>query len=127
MVDDERGSGYAERDSAPALEEIPLSVDAMLDILANAHRRYLLAFLREQPGNTASFEAAAKHIITEVGRDQGAQPNHDEVQVDLHHHHLPKLADAGVVEYDVRSQTIRYEVTDRLEDMFDRVREFQSE
>lgn len=120
-------NGECAGDPEPALGEIPLSVDAMLDILANADRRYLLEFLADQPDNTASFEAAAKHVITETGRERGAQPNHDEVQIDLLHHHLPKLSDAGVVEYDVRSQTIRYDPDDNLEALFDRVREFEEE
>ena len=127
MVNNEGRSGGADQNPASALEEIPLSVDAMLDVLANAHRRYLLAFLRGQPGNTASFEAVATHIITEVGREQGVQPNHDEVQVDLYHRHLPKLADAGVVEYDVRSEAIRYHPNERLEALFGRVQMVQKE
>lgn len=122
MVNDVAG-----QDDEPDLEDIPLSVDALLDVLADARRRYLLDFLREQPDNAASFEAVAKHVITEVGREQGAQPNHDKVQVDLHHKHLPRLADAGVAEYDVQSQMIRYKPNERLEALFDSVLKFQEE
>jgi hypothetical protein len=35
--------------------------------------------------------------------------------VDLHHNHLPRLADAGVVDYDPRSKTIRTWGDDRVE------------
>ena len=107
------------------IEEIPLSLDALLDILANQRRRYLLEYLWERPDGVGSFEEATKHTIAEIGRKQGYQPNHDDIQVDLQQHHLPKLADAGIIEYDIRSQTIRYRDHDRLEEIYDRVREFE--
>ncbi|WP_049926604.1 ArsR/SmtB family transcription factor [Halopiger goleimassiliensis] len=108
-----------------SLEDIPLSLDALLDILANERRRYLLEYLWDQPGNVGSFEAATKYTITKVGQKRGSQPNHDDIQVDLQQHHLPKLADAGVVEYDVRSQTIRYHEHERLESLYESVRAYE--
>ncbi|WP_449405104.1 DUF7344 domain-containing protein [Halopiger aswanensis] len=56
-----------------------------------------------------------------LGQKQGVQPNHDDVQVDPQHHHLPKMADAGVIDYDVRSQKIEYREDGRLEEAYDRV------
>ncbi|WP_224332660.1 DUF7344 domain-containing protein [Haloprofundus halobius] len=109
------------------LEEIPLSVDAMLDILANSPRRHLLEYLRDQPEGTATVEEATKVFLTQLARESGQQPNHDDAQVDLHHHHLPKLADAGVIEYDVRTQTIRYRPHDRLEELHDLIQDFLEE
>ncbi|GAB3671983.1 DUF7344 domain-containing protein [Halopiger thermotolerans] len=104
-----------------SLHEIPLSLDAILDILANQRRRYLLEYLWDQPENVGSFEEATEYTILEIGRKQGRQPNHDDVQVDLQHHHLPKMADAGVIDYDIRSQTIRYHENERLETAYERV------
>lgn len=116
----------SERTSNPRpLEEISLSLDSLLDILANARRRYLLEYLWEQPENVGSFEEATNYTITKVAQKQGRQPNHDDVQVDLHHHHLPKLADAGVIEFDIRSQTIRYHEHERLETAYDRVHDLE--
>ena len=109
------------------IEEIPLSLDALLDILANERRRSLLEYLWEQPDGVGSFEAATKHTIANVGRKRGYQPNHDDIQVDLQQHHLPKLADAGIIEYDIRTQTIRYCEHERLETLYDRVRDLELE
>lgn len=125
MGDNEQRPEGAKSREAPALEDSPLSVDTLLDILANANRRHLIDLLRDRPDKTASFEAVTKHIITEAGRDRGVQPNDDDVQVELYHTHLPKLADAGVVEYDIRSQTVRYHSNERLEALFDRVEDLQ--
>ena len=128
MADDGDGSDDVGDDlGGPPLEELPLSTDALLDILANSHRRYLLEFLRDQPDEAASFEQATKHLVTKVGREMGKQPNHDDVQVNLQHHHMPKMADAGVIDYDIRSQVIRYHGNEALEDLFDRVEEFQND
>lgn len=108
-----------------AIHEIPLSLDAILDILANHRRRALLEYLWDQPGDVGSVEGATKHTILRIGQKQGAQPNHDDIQVDLQHHHLPKMADAGIIEYDIRSQTIRYHENERLETAYERVHDLE--
>ncbi|WP_135822394.1 DUF7344 domain-containing protein [Halostella litorea] len=113
----------ADESGEQSLTDIPLSLDAILDILANHRRRFLLEYLWDQPENVGSFEEATKYTVLKMGRKQGVQPNHDDVQVDLQHHHLPKMADAGVIEYDIRSQTIRYHENERLETAYERVNE----
>lgn len=99
----------------------------MLDILANSPRRHLLSHLQTQANETSSVEEATKHILTELAKEQGKQPNHDDVQINLQHQYIPKLVDAGVIEFDVRSQKIRYRPNQRLEELHDRVREFKLE
>lgn len=134
--DNDRGSSDDNRDEHgiadppiddpdAALGDMPLSIDAMLDILANPHRRYMIEYLREQPDETAAFEDVTKYIIARVGQLQGRQPNHDDVQVNIQHHHIPKMSDAGILEFDVRSQTIRYRPNEPIEELYDRVKEFQ--
>ena len=124
--DETPGEGGGEVTDDTPLEEIPLSLDAMLDILANPRRRLLLEYLRDVPEQTCSFEEVTKYIIKQIAVRNGEQPNHDTIQIDLQHHHLPKLADAGIIEYDVRSQTIRYRQNDRLEALADQVRSFEA-
>lgn len=106
-------------------DELPLSLDTILDLLANERRRYLLEYLWEQPDNVGSFEEATKTVLAKIGRKPGVLPNDGDLQTDLLHHHLPKLADAGVIEYDTRSQTVCYRENERLEALYDRVREFE--
>lgn len=109
----------------PQLPEIPLSLDAMLDLLANHRRRCLLRYFIEDSKNTAVFEDIRRCVIKQESIMRGEQPNHEDVQVNLQHHQLPKLADAGVIEYDVRSQEIRYRPNERLEQLFEQVSEFE--
>lgn len=108
-----------------SLEDIPLSLDVLLDVLASERRRALIAHLRDQPESTASFEAATRAVLKKIARKQGYQPNHDDIQSSLQHHHIPKLEDAGVVDYDSRTQTIRYHENERLETVYERVEEFE--
>ncbi|MGQ3722892.1 DUF7344 domain-containing protein [Natrialba aegyptia] len=105
------------------LGDIPLSLDAILDILASERRRALLEYLWNRPDNSGSFEEATKYTIAKIGEKRGVQPNHDDIQVDLQHHQLPKMADAGVVDYDVRSQRTRYHENERLEEAYEKVEE----
>ncbi|UTF52000.1 hypothetical protein NGM29_09270 [Natronosalvus rutilus] len=35
--------------------------------------------------------------------------------LDLYHNHLPKLEEAGLVEYDDRTETVRYHPNDHVE------------
>jgi hypothetical protein len=42
------------------------------------------------------------------GNDDRETPDHREcIYAGLHHNHLPRLAEAGLIDYDPRSQTIR--------------------
>lgn len=122
--DNAAGSSDGSADQSP---EVPLSLDAVLEILANERRRYLLEYLWEQPGDVESFEAVTEHTVTELRRKRGCQPDRTDIRIGLQQHHLPKLADAGVIEYDVRSQTIRYRGDERLEALYERIREFERE
>lgn len=111
----------------PSLEEFPLSLDAILDLLANRRRRHLIEYLQDVPRDVGSFEEATKYIITQLAIRTGEQPNHDDVQSSLQHIHIPKLADAGVVEYDIRSQELRYRQNERLETLFEAIRDFETD
>jgi len=74
--------------------------DTYLQLVADRRRRHLLQTLREE--DTASVDDLAGKLAS----DGGASP--ERVAVDLHHNHLPKLADEEIVEYDSRSNTVRY-------------------
>lgn len=105
--------------------DIPLSLDAILDILANHRRRILLKYLWDQPDNVGSFEEATTYVLMKESRKLGTQPSHDAIQASLLHHQIPKLADVGLVEYDIRSQTIRCRENERLETAYERIQDLE--
>ena len=79
----------------------------IFELLADERRREALYALyrREDPVPVAD-------LAEEVASAVAVGPEH--VANSLHHVHLPKLADAGIVEYDVEAKTVR------LADAFDR-------
>jgi len=79
--------------------------DNLLAVLANADRRFVLAHLsqRETPPSLDPIAAALSTRTDDLTRE--------DAQIALHHVHLPKLEDAGLVEY---GDTV--ELTDRAEE-----------
>ncbi|MFB6164138.1 MAG: hypothetical protein ABEJ31_03170 [Haloarculaceae archaeon] len=79
------------------------SIDAVFDLLANPERREVCVFLMS-PGVTV---ATVEDIVEGIA--PGATDRERErMAIDLHHRHLPKLAEAGLIDYDPRSHTARY-------------------
>ena len=75
---------------------------AVADGLSNARRRETLAVLRDAGAPLALADLAADLVEREAGPAAGA-PDYDAIQrwcVMLYHTHVPKLADAGLVEFD---------------------------
>jgi DNA-binding transcriptional ArsR family regulator len=104
------GGEGATADGGPFVSEeqtMPTSdLDELFEVLANGQRRQILAYLDGIDDNVAAFSDLIEHVADgSVGESTDAR---ERVAVNLHHNHLPKLSDAGVVEYDVRSETVRY-------------------
>ncbi|WP_209019550.1 DUF7344 domain-containing protein [Halorussus marinus] len=75
-------------------------LDSLFGILANGQRRQILAYLVETDDGVATLPELADRIA------DGEDP--ERATLRLHHNHLPKLEDEGFVEYDARSETVRY-------------------
>ncbi|MFD1562446.1 hypothetical protein ACFR99_02535 [Haloarchaeobius amylolyticus] len=104
------------------------SLDLVFDLLSNSRRRYALYYLNEQPDGVATLETLTENVVSleqltgaadgdtdanarvqtdcDYGGDTTAQ--HPRIRLELTHTHLPKLEDAGVLEYDQRSEMVRY-------------------
>ncbi|RDI72636.1 hypothetical protein DWB78_13400 [Halopelagius longus] len=65
-------------------------------MLADARRRYALAYLRENDGE-ASFDELADAVATRERAERPAAASED-VALSLHHRHLPKLEQVGLTE-----------------------------
>ena len=89
-------------------------LDELFEVLADGQRRQILAYLDDIDDDVAAFSELIEHVADDsVGEstDAPAEESTDarkRVAVSLHHNHLPKLSAAGIVEYDVRSETVRY-------------------
>jgi len=77
-----------------------LTPDERYRLLANDLRRDALAVLEHRSGRVELSEVAAAVAARTDGVDATAADGETRVETALHHIHLPKLDDFGVVEYD---------------------------
>ncbi|THE63365.1 hypothetical protein D8Y22_18905 [Salinadaptatus halalkaliphilus] len=110
-----------ERESTALTAEATPSLDLVFNLLSNRRRRYTLYFLYDRPDGVATLEELTDHVVgleTQIGETGGASTDEqiEEVRVELQHVHLPKLEDAGVLETDQRSETVRYWTQPSLEE-----------
>lgn len=77
-------------------------MDEIYHLLGDSTRRYLLYQL--QRTGRGNLEAVASHIATvECEGEDTLEDARQRVFLSLVHNHLPRLADHGVLEYDLRS------------------------
>lgn len=91
-------------------DEPRLSEDRIFTLLSAQRRREVLRLL-----DRAGGQATMGHVTTEIAADEhgsnAAAAERKAVYVSLYQTHIPRLVDAGVVEYDGTTKLIR--VTDR--------------
>lgn len=75
-------------------------LDTLLSVLAHRHRRRIVAALEDVPrrGGT-EFPVEGLAAV-----DEGLES----IRTEMYHLHLPKLADAGYIEWDRETDTIRH-------------------
>ncbi|WP_254810077.1 DUF7344 domain-containing protein [Natronosalvus amylolyticus] len=89
------------------------SLDTVFDILADRRRRFVLYHLYDAVDGVSTVEELVDFVAV---HEPDAGPSKDEIQVALYHIHLPKLEEAGVIEHDQRSETVRYWTHPSLEE-----------
>jgi hypothetical protein len=111
-----------ERGSRPIAGEATPSLDLVFDLLSNQRRRYALYYLYEQSDGVATVDELADSIVANEQREahsdsiEGSDERRETIRTELQHAHLPKLADAGMIEHDRRSETVRYWTQPSLEE-----------
>jgi hypothetical protein len=97
-----------------------LSQDQAYDLLSNSRRRYVISQLREERGpvelNELSRRLAAWENETPV--EDLTDQQKKRVYVSLYQTHIPKLADAGIIDYDSEAGTVELEDTARELDTY---------
>lgn len=86
-----------------------LSNEQVLGLLGHEHRHAIITYFDRKTTESASFDDLTEYIVS-LDPNRGERPaeRRKQVTIGLLHNHLPKLADAGVLEYDQRSETVRY-------------------
>lgn len=95
----------------PQLTLDPDRKDELLTTLADARRRAVLAYLRDSPDDVATVGTLTDDI------DEAAHGGKELTAVRLVHSDLPRLDEAGLVEFDEKSLTVRYAAAPDVEQM----------
>lgn len=83
-----------------------LSVSTVFDVLSDEKRRHALYYLLEDASGTAEASEIADHLQS-VGFGS-RWSGREAVLAALHHRHLPRMEDAGLVEYEGEGGAVRY-------------------
>lgn len=89
------------------------TVDQLLSLLANSRCRAAVTYIRAESTDVFPVGDIANELGTQFDEEV------DQVTIQLHHSILPKLADAGVVNYDAQSKTVQYRGHSELESLLD--------
>ena len=131
MSDDEFGvrrgeyNGASENPSSVTrYPAVTANLNSIFDLLSDAHRRYLLYYAYTMERDVIELEAAADAVCKyeAAGTDTSDQPAQETIQLELHHSHLPRLAKAGLVDYDPRQGTIRFTGSPAIEEWLEHAR-----
>lgn len=81
------------------------TMNRLVSVLSDEDNRRVLNYFRESSEDVASLDELAESV---ANQQPGSDPRSPErIAVRLHHVGLPKLGEAGLVEYDPRSETVR--------------------
>lgn len=73
---------------------------AAYELLANRRRRHVLSYLRDHPHEEIPIDDLTSQVIARELMAGEGPVDPESVSATLHHVHLPKLDDAGIVDYD---------------------------
>lgn len=105
------------RNAVEPAESDGQSIDVILDLLGSQRRRDVLACLTDTNDPIALADLAADVGARESERALSEIPDGElqTISTSLYHTHLPKLADAGVIEYDDSDLIRAAEPSDRID------------
>jgi len=98
----------------------PIDLDALLRLIADRRRRRLVELLRRRGDEQTTVDELVDRL-DRGGRPAATEPPRNRVELGIwvYHTQLPKLADAGLVEYDHDRGTVQYLSDERLEALMD--------
>ncbi|ELZ20220.1 hypothetical protein C475_20642 [Halosimplex carlsbadense 2-9-1] len=100
-------------------------IDTVFEALSDWRRREVCQFFKEGDVSTATVDELAMLLAASepAGLGEPRGRSHDEFATELVETHLPRLDAAGVVDYDDRSDTVRYWGQPTVEKWLDHVTE----
>ncbi|WP_139210842.1 DUF7344 domain-containing protein [Natrinema salaciae] len=79
-----------------------------LEVMESYLRRNILRYLIMNDGEAFSTEEIANHINASFFGREAQFGSREEIIVGLHHNHLPRLKEIGILDYKPESKEVRY-------------------
>lgn len=95
-------------------------IDDLISVLDHRIRREVIHYLVNERHPETDLDAIAAHIA-EVRKGAGESIEQEQLALRLHHLHLPKLADTGLIEFDPRSGLVRYLSDSKMENLLESI------
>jgi len=79
-------------------------------VFGNDRRRYVLQYLHNVDDEAVEFDTLVEQVMVWEATYRRSDPDalRERIAIDLHHTQLPQLVDAGLIDRDSESGTIRY-------------------
>lgn len=90
-------------------------VDEVHRLLASERRRDVLTYLVTRSADVVPVEDVVDFVADREEPKPGPGTARQRIATDIHHVHVPKLADADVVRFDPVAGTVRYVASERVE------------
>ena len=118
MNDDTVETARTER-SRDRTDDDEVSIGEIFDVLSDHRRRYVLYVLSEEEEGAMDVEALAERLapwIHETADDEVTEEQFRRTYTGLRHSQLPRLDDAGAVEYDQHRDRVSLGRTEPFDD-----------
>ena len=99
------------------------NLNDVLRLLSDQYRRQMIRVLRKTPEEEVGFDELIDYLDQETDANCAQR---DRIGIQLHHNHLPKQREQGLIEYDPDDQVVRYRPDQRVEGVMDGISAKQS-
>lgn len=84
--------------------------DSVLSAVANEQRRAIISVLTEAAENTLAYDVLVERVAENLEDEavEAAAGQRRRLRISLHHIHLPKLDEVGVIEYEGTAGDVEY-------------------
>lgn len=90
------------------MESKAVATDAVVDALGHRHRRAVLRTVAQNEQGATSVATLTDAVADVASSDQLSDSEHRQrILIALHHRHLPKMDDAGLIRYDIEAERVR--------------------
>lgn len=96
-----------------------IEFDRLFSLLSTTRRRHALYCLAEASAATLSMSDLVDELAA-IERRTSDAPSREEIELALRHTHLPKLSEAGVIDYDPGRAVVSYRGGRRVDRWVDR-------